>query len=113
MLNHGRGLEALAHYLKGQLKPGDSVVAALPSDVPLLYYFQKEGIPSSYVNAPTAERMWIVVNEVSGDSIERVLATMKMNDQGGPARLLGKFDSASLFEIVPRTGSATTRAEGK
>ncbi len=114
MLNHGRGLEALAHYLKGQLKPGDSVVAPLPSDVPPLYYFQKEGVPSSYVNAPTAERMWIVVNEVSGDTIERVLARTKINDQdGAPARLLGNFDSASVYEIIPRKASAATRAEGK
>jgi hypothetical protein len=100
--NHGRGLEALAVFLKGQLKPGDSVVAALPSDLPLLYYFQKEGVAFSYLNAPTPQRKLVVVNDVSGDTVQRVLEVMRVADAGQPARLLVRCGSATLYEVFPR-----------
>jgi uncharacterized membrane protein len=100
--NEGRGLEALAVYLKGHLKAGDSVVAALPSRIPLLYYFQREGIPFSYVNAPTAERMLVLVQEASGDTVQRVLEMQKITDEGQPVKLMVKYDSATLYEVPPR-----------
>ncbi len=107
LLNHGRGLEALTHYLKGQLRRGDSVVAALPSDIPLLYYFQNESVPSSYLNAPIPDRLLVVVNEVSGDTVEKVLRVMRTADADQPAKFLVQCDSAVLYEVFPRSsGSA-------
>jgi 4-amino-4-deoxy-L-arabinose transferase-like glycosyltransferase len=99
--NHGRGLEALALYLKAHLGPGDSVVAALPSDNPLLYYFQQLGVSSSYLNAPQPKRMLVVVNGVAGDTVPKVLQLLKLTDQQtGPAHLLVQYDSASLYELT-------------
>lgn len=87
--NEGRDLDSLALYLKGRLAPGDSVVVVPPSDGPMLYYFQKEGVPSSYLNAEKPDRKLLVVNEVSGDTVQKLLSVTRAADQGGP------FPSAS------------------
>lgn len=102
LANDCRGLDALATYLKAELKSGDSVVAALPSDVPLYYYFQKEGVPSSFINAPFSQRGLVVVNEASGDTLQKVLDVMKIPGDVQQARLLIRYDSASLYELLPQ-----------
>lgn len=100
--NEGRGFDGLALYLKQHLGPRDSVVAALPSDVPLLYYFRKEGVQTGYLNAPNPKRLLVVVNAVSGDTVDKVLAMANIaypHDQ--PSKLLIRVDSASLYELLP------------
>ena len=102
LANDCRGLDAVAAYLKTELKPGDSVVAGSPSDIPLYYYFQKEGIPASFINGPGPRRKLVVVNEAVGDTVQRVLEETKVTGDATRAWLLTKHDSASLYEIVPQ-----------
>jgi hypothetical protein len=109
LANDCRGLNAVAAYLKGELKPGDSVVAALPSDVPLYYYFRKEGVASSFINAPSAERRFVVVNEATGDTVDRVLDWMKVPASAERARLLVKYESAALYELPAERPAAEGR----
>ena len=107
-LNEGRGLEQMTLYLQKSLQPGDSVLVELPSDGPLLYYFKKHGVPSSYLNAPTARRVFAVVNEISGDSVAKVLEmsrhfhpdASRRDLNAGTAKLVGKYESACLYELV-------------
>jgi hypothetical protein len=101
MSTDGRGIEALALYLKGELKAGDSVVTASPSDALLLYYFQKEGVPSSYINAAAKPgRMFVVVNKMSGDTVQKVLQETKRTvGDSQTAKLLVKYDSACLYDV--------------
>jgi len=99
--NEGRGFDALAVYLKQHLGPRDSVVAALPSDVPLLYYFRKEGVQTGYLNAPKPKRLLVVVNAISGDTVQKVLAMSNIaHPPDQPAKLLIRVDSASLYELI-------------
>lgn len=102
LANDCRGLDAIVKFLKPQLKPGDSVAVVLPSDIPLYYYFQKEGLPASFINAPTSGRRLVVVNEAAGDTVSRVLAATKLPGDAATARLLTKDDLASVYEILPQ-----------
>jgi hypothetical protein len=106
--NEGRGMEDIALYLQGRLHAGDSVVVELPSDGPLFYYFNKLGVPASYLNAPTEHRVLVVVNEVSGDTVAKVIEmarklhtdSIRTDLDAGSARLLVRYDSACLYEVV-------------
>jgi hypothetical protein len=105
--NEGRGLEEMTMYLQRTLLPGDSVLVELPSDGPLLYYFKKHGVPPAYLNAVTGRRVLVVLNQVSGDDVEKVIAmtkhfhpdALRMELDPGSARLVARFDSASLYEV--------------
>jgi hypothetical protein len=100
--NEGRGCDSLTLYLKQHLEPGDSVVAALPSDVPMLYNFRKEGVQTSYLGASQPKRLLVVVNSVSGDTVQKVLSMANIpNSPGQEPKLLVQYDSASLYEVIP------------
>jgi hypothetical protein len=107
--NESRGMPALAAWLKRQLRPGDAIVAVPPSDGPLRYYLRNEGVPASYLashigatdrESPGPHRMFVVVNQVSGDTVERVCETagQPMLRESG-AKLLVQYESAALYEM--------------
>jgi hypothetical protein len=100
LANEGRGLPEIAVYLKAQLKPGDSVLAAVPSDTLLLYYFQQYGVPSSYLNAPNSDRVLVIVNEHENNTLRTVLKSADRNKlEDDSSKLMAKYDTASLYEI--------------
>ena len=110
--NEGRGIEDIALYLKQQLKAGDSVVAVLPSDSPLRYYFQQHGVSSSYLNAPPRARTLVLVNEESGDTLGKVLELAKLTElENKPAKLIVKYDSACLYEVSVPAHEASQRLQ--
>jgi len=111
LANEGRGIEQVALYLKQTLKPGDSVVAVVPSDTLLLYYLQKYKIPSSYLNAPSHGRVLVLVNEHEGDTVAKVLDGAHLSSLASePSTLAAHYDSASIYEISGPAASGT--AEG-
>jgi uncharacterized membrane protein len=69
--NEGRGLQDTARYLKSRLSTGDSVAVALPSLASLEYYFLKQDVPISYLNAPVSHHLFVVVNRVADDTPTR------------------------------------------
>ena len=98
--NYGRGLEQTALYLKGQLHPGDSVIARDWSEQSLRYYLLTAGVPLTYVNASNPQRTFAVVNDITADKLPDVLASANMSSNTeSQARFLVKYDSASLYEI--------------
>jgi len=99
--NVGRGLEALSRYLKTHLCPGDAVAVATASSPSLFYYFRTEGVPTSYLDAPRSQRVFVVVSDVTGDSVAKVLETTGTPGDGKPpGRLLVRYDSVSLYEVM-------------
>jgi len=105
--NEGRGMEEIATFLNGQLRPGDSVVAVVPSDTLLFYHFQQHKVPLSYLNAPNGNRVFVVVNEQKGDTLLTVLKVAKRSDlENEPAKLVAKYETASLYEISVRQGAS-------
>lgn len=98
--NEGRGMEQVVVYLKGQLKPGDSVVAVVPSDTLLLYHFREHSVPFSYLNAPDGDHVFVIVNEQKGDTLHTVLTTaQRANLEDEPSTLVAKYETVSLYEI--------------
>ena len=106
LANDCRGLDAIAKYLKTELKPGDSVAVDLPSDIPLYYYFQKEGLAASWINAQYPGRKLVVVNNSAGDTVTKVLEVTKLAGDAARARFVIKYDPISLYEVVPRRSEA-------
>jgi len=83
--NEGRGMQAAAIYLQPRLTPGDSVVVALPSDASLEYYFLQQHIPIAYLNAPMSHRVFVVVNQISDDTLSKVLAMKSIHRCSPPS----------------------------
>ena len=100
-LNYGRGMDSMAAFLSAELKPGDSVIPSTNlSEESLRYYFHHRGVSPDYFNAPNPHRILIIVNDVTGDTLPAVLARANIPDDR-PAKLLARYDSASLYEIAP------------
>lgn len=104
--NESRGMPALAVWLKGQLHPGDTIVAVPPSDGPLRYYLQQEGVPASYLNSSIGfdrkapRRRLVVVNQLSRDTVEQVCETAgQAHQQSWDAKLVVQFESAKLYKV--------------
>jgi hypothetical protein len=109
--NESRGMPALAAWLKSQLHSGDTIVAVPPSDGPLRYYLQREGVPTSYLTSSLGpsiggskgagpHRRFVVVNEVSGDTVEQVCkAAGEPHQRNWDAMLIVQFESAKLYEV--------------
>jgi hypothetical protein len=103
LTNEGRGMPALAAWLKGQLRPGDAIVAVPPSDGPLRYYLQHEGVPASFLAGykdPGPRRRFVVVNETSGETVPQVCeAARQPHQQSWDAKLVVQYESAALYEV--------------
>ena len=105
--NESRGMPALAAWLKGQLHSGDAIVAVPPSDGPLRYYLQRDGVPTSYVTssmigrqAAGSHRRFLVVNDVAGDTVAQVCETARQpHQQSSDARLVVQFESQRLYSV--------------
>ena len=94
--------EQIALFLKGYLKPHDTVLAIEPSDAPLEYYFIKYNIPLNYLNASIgpSNRVVLVIND-SSPGIILDPARVSSNFQGSCV-LLKRFSSSSLYEIAEK-----------
>jgi len=104
--NESRGMPALAAWLKIHLSAGDTIVAVPPSDGPLRYYLQREGVPTSYLMSSIGGRgasphhRLVVVNQFSGDTVEQVCETAGQPLlQSWNANLIVQFESAKLYEV--------------
>ncbi len=88
------------------LRPGDRVIAPVPSNAPLQYYFLRAGLDTSYLSGvpDSAAKVYLVVNTAEGQTAESPLGERFVQQFSG-ARLMGKFP-------VQTSGrAATTSAE--
>jgi hypothetical protein len=96
-----RGAERFTHLLEGQLQPGDGVLALLPADAPLEYYFLLNELPASYLNTDLASkrRLFVVVYRPAttlAATLER--AGLSSGDFGVP-ELVAHVEPAYLYQI--------------
>jgi len=104
-----RDAEAIALFLKFNLRHGDKVVAAIPSDAPLAYYFHLHGVPLGYLTAQSsvADRLWVVVNLAQRQTFRDVVEKRRIpSAQLSAPKIRRIYESAILHEARPiRPGS--------
>lgn len=99
--DQGKDSEAIAELLKGRLRAGDRVIAEVPLDVPLEYYFGKHMVPTDFLfSDPKVADEFFVVAPI-GEAPENVLREIGV-PQGtgfGPPELVGRFADTDLSEV--------------
>ena len=102
-LNHG---DMIAKRLKPVLGPDDAVIAELPCEAPLKYYFLTNGMPVEPLydyRIARARRLFIVVNRPNGQTPRSVLAYNKVVVPADVSpRLAEDHGLSALYELVRR-----------
>jgi hypothetical protein len=97
-----RDAEAITIFLKSYLQAGDRVLASVPSDAPLVYYFNLHGIPLEHFKTglDSANRVLIVVNKAERQELESFLE-MKHSARAdfSAARVIRYYESATLYRM--------------
>lgn len=81
-----RDAEGTTLFLKPRLRPGDSVIATVPADVPLMYYFHRYDIPQTYLALRRGVHTYVVADLSAGQRPPR----------GG--RIVRQTDSSIVIE---------------
>src|SRR4051812_19023191 len=89
-----RDAPAITAFLKTVLRPGDRVLAPVPSSAPLMYYFERAGMDVSYLSATPQPNghVYLVVNVGEGFTKDSPL-------RGEP--YLQRFTEARLIRVFP------------
>ncbi len=99
-----RDAEAIALFLKLNLRSGDKVVAAIPSDAPLAYYFHIHDVPLGYLTAQpsAANRLWVVVNLAQRQTFRDAVEKRRIpSGQLTAPKIQRIYESAILYEAQP------------
>ena len=99
-----RDAEAIALFLKLNLRQGDKVIAAIPSDAPLAYYFHLHDVPLGYLTAKSsaADRLWVVVNLAQRQTFRDVVEKRRIpSAQLNAPKIRRIYESAILYEARP------------
>ena len=102
-----RDAEAITIFLKGYLKSGDRVIAAVPSDAPLVYYFNLHEIPLKYFTGDLVsnKRIMVVINESYHQTLKWFLDRIKREEVGfNTPEVILRYESATLYQIVRPDG---------
>ncbi len=92
--------EKIAMELSQRLEQGDVIVAQVPSDFPLIYYFKKRDLPIEHFDVENAEsRMFVVVNHIWSQTLEGVLthAPLPKSIDWTPPEPVAHFRGATLY----------------
>jgi hypothetical protein len=90
----------LAADLTHLLHPGDCILAPVPSDVPLAYYFTRAGFSTAYLAYPSCmrKRLFVVVDGDVGFTLPAVLVAGGVDaSRYPPARLVLRYPDADLY----------------
>lgn len=95
-----------AKLLARTLGPRDRVLVALPTNAPLAYYFDRDGVPGSALTLgeAAAARIIAVVDQAEGQTLESVTARSPVQDTVlfAPPRLLARLPASFLVEFARR-----------
>jgi hypothetical protein len=101
-----REAEDAATALKGVLQPGDRVLAAIPSNGPLAYYFDKLGLAPRHLTLEEdrATRIFAIVDRAEGQTLESVVGGSRVRDprQFAPAVTVAEFPASTIFMFSRR-----------
>ena len=95
---------AVAALIAEELRPGDKVLVAPPADAILEYYLLRRGLDPAallYWDEPGATRRFLVVVKEGPDDypLEQVLADPRLETRLGDARVLRRYDGATVYEV--------------
>ncbi len=100
-----RDAEAITLFLQSYLKSGDRVLLGVPSDAPLIYYFDRYGVPRTRLttNLASSRRVVVLVNLSSRQTVEAILDSVKL-DRGrfDGAQRLRTYKSAIIYPLDRR-----------
>jgi hypothetical protein len=93
----------IVERLRDRLGPGVAVVAELPCEAPLKYYFLVNGLPVEPLydyRIAAARRIYVVVNKPNGQTPEGVLRFNKVVIRGGEGpQLVEDFGKSALYVV--------------
>ena len=95
-----RDARQIAQSFATRLRPGDRVIAPLPSNGPLAYYFVRESVDTSYLSSvPSASStVYLIVNTDEGFSLNTRLGDpLLQRFQKG--ELLARYPSAEIYRL--------------
>lgn len=94
-------IDAASAFLATYLRSGDRVVAEVPVDWPLRYYFARRGLSTDYLRpdrtASPDGRTIVAVDEAEGQTFEAVTNASGLSS--GSRKQLQTFDTLSLYEL--------------
>lgn len=94
--NEGRDSEALTEFLNGYLTSGDRVIAQLPNDLPLQYYFAYHGLSDTYLFGDVRCSQRIVVPLSTGQTLGGALDGL---DGLGQPELLRRVGGTDVYVL--------------
>jgi 4-amino-4-deoxy-L-arabinose transferase-like glycosyltransferase len=111
-----RDAEQAATLLSRVLKPGDLVLAELPTNAPLAYYFDRLGVPPAYLSLDarsarderSARRVVVVVNRDEGQTLASLIGRSEVRDttRFAPTAILANLPALTIVMFQRRDASA-------
>ena len=105
-----RDAPGAAAQLGRLLGPGDRVMAAVPTNAPLAYYFDRLGLPQGYlaVDDKIAKRVFVVVDQSEAQTLDAVVGRSSVRDSAlfEPPAEIAKLSTSHLF-LFRRRDTAT------
>jgi hypothetical protein len=99
-----------ASALRPMLRPGDRILAAIPSNGPLSYYLDRLGVPQSYLtfDEQRATRVFVVVDQAEQQTLKDVSASSALVSGGRvmPPTVVARFPSSFLVLFERRDAAA-------
>lgn len=101
---------AATELLRGVVRDGDRVIAAIPTNAPLQYHMHRAGLDSTLLlrDERTATRLIVVVDPLEGQRYQDVVARSVARDTtlfGGPQRM-ARLPNSALFLLNRRNVQA-------
>jgi hypothetical protein len=95
----------VTRVLAPQLRPGDRVLATIPLNGPLLWYFEAHGLDTAMLNTPPAatRRAFLVLDPSRGQTFERaVQAGIVDPTRYGPPSQVARMPGAEVWRVERR-----------
>ena len=95
-----RDAEQVATGLAQRLRPGDRIIAPLPSNAPLAYHFVRAGIDLSFLSATPSDtsRVYLIVNTGEGFTLGTRLSEPLMQ-RFDKAQLIASYPAAEIYRL--------------
>lgn len=95
-----RDAEQIATAFSTRLRPGDRVIAPVPSNAPLAYYFVRAGLDTAYLtSAPSdSSRVYLIVNAAEGFTLNTPLGDPLMR-KFRRGQLIARYASAAVYRL--------------
>jgi hypothetical protein len=98
--------EAVAQRFRTELRPGDRIVTAMPTNMPLTYWMYKLGVDSAYMTTPAEQtrRFLLIVNTGEGETESAQLLRRRFvnNPALSEPKTLAEFPRAKVIAVERR-----------